>query len=139
LSGRLAAWLRPHLVEQRLDPRAAPRARHPIELPVEIEELPALEVIVEVGILGQETDLALDLEVAERAAHEAGRPVRREVDAHEDLDGGRLAGAVGAEKAEDHPFLDGKGEPLERLDAAVAESDLDPAVLDAEHVLDVGL
>jgi hypothetical protein len=66
---------------------------------------------------------------AERAAHplcvaddvEAGHPRLAAVGARErgqDLDGGRLAGAVRAEQAEDRPRLDSEAEPVERADAA---------------------
>src|SRR4029079_14628519 len=97
----LARALEPDAREQPVGPRPTLGARHVEEAPDEIEQLLAGEVVVEVGALGQVAEAALGVEIRPRAAEEAHAASRREDQAHEHLDGGGLAGAVGSEEPED--------------------------------------
>ena len=68
---------------------------------VVIERLPGVEELVEVGLLGQEPDAFLDQDVGGRLAEDGELPPRLVQQPQDHLDDRALAGAVGAEQAED--------------------------------------
>src|SRR5205823_5765318 len=80
---------------------AAHGGRHVEEPAVEVERLLGVEEAVEVGLLGQVADALVLLDVGGGLAEDEGLAVGGEEQAEEQLDGGGLAGAVGAEQAED--------------------------------------
>jgi hypothetical protein len=88
---------------------AAPLARVEAEQPAhQIEQLRARQVVVEVRVLRQEAEPLLDLSIGDRPAEDARLPRRREDEPHQHLERRGLAGAVGAEEAEDLVLLDGE-------------------------------
>ena len=102
------------LVEQPARARAAlggAIAEQPGEV---LEQLLGRQVVVEVRILGQVADAALDGEIAERPAEQLRAARRREDELHQQLQRGGLAGAVGAEEAEDLARLDLERQAVER-------------------------
>ena len=85
------------------------------------EDLGDGEIGLEAAALQHDPDSPSELDVARRgihAEHRHGASVARAVTL-EDLDRGRLAGAIGAEHREDLAFLDGEVDVLHRNDIAV--------------------
>ena len=74
---------------------------NPGELTVILQQLASRQIVIEIGLFRQESDLCLDPRIIGIHAQNAGRPGSREHQAHQQFQGRRLAGAVGAEKAED--------------------------------------
>src|SRR5439155_16647162 len=101
------------------DTRAAGGGGHAEKLAVQVEELGRTQPVVEAEELGQVADLAARFAVAERPAEDAAAAAAGRGQAGEELDGGRLAGAVGAEEAEDLTAGDGEGQTVERHLGAV--------------------
>src|SRR5262249_61281284 len=106
--------------EQLLDALPPRTAGQPVDLGLHLQVLAPGRLRVEAVFLADDAD---------RAAHtfrvgddiEAGHARLAAVWAREsgqDLDGGRLAGAVRADQAGDRSRLDGEAEPVERADAA---------------------
>src|SRR5207245_1928309 len=100
-------------LEQLARAPANGRAVEPAEPTVEVEELAAGEIVVEVRVLGEEAEGAARPRVAGVHAADADPAPVGEEQADDQLDGGRLAGAVPAEEAEDLSPLDAEREPLE--------------------------
>src|SRR5262249_55845106 len=67
---------------------------------------------------GEVADVLADAGGADRLVEHDGGAVGRRQDAEQDLDQGRLAGAVLAEQPEDLALLDTERDALERLDGA---------------------
>ena len=93
--------------------RSAPAARLrrtagvEVEQPaVEVERLLGVEEAVEVRFLGQVADAFVLVDVGGGLAEDEGLAVGGEEQAEQQLDGGGLAGAVGAEQAEDFALVD---------------------------------
>ena len=78
------------------------------------EQLLRRQVIVEVRVLRQVSDPALDLDVADRPAEDLGAARGREDQLHQQLERRGLAGAVRTEKAEDLALPDLEGQRVER-------------------------
>jgi hypothetical protein len=72
------------------------------------------EVVVEVGILRQVADAALDRQIAERPAEDLGAAPGREHQLHQQLQRRRLAGAVGSEETEHLAGFHVQRQPIER-------------------------
>src|SRR5581483_7927825 len=103
--------------QELLDARAARSAAEPVEMRVEDERLLDREVVVEVGLLGQEPDRRARRGV-ERAPAEADGAARRAEEAEEQLERRRLPGAVVADEAEELPLLEREVETVEDARAA---------------------
>ena len=73
---------------------------------VEVERLLGVEEAVQVRLLGQVADAFVFLDLGRRLPEDEGVAVGGEEQAEQQLDGGRLAGAVGAEQAEDFAAID---------------------------------
>ena len=86
---------------------------------VELEQAGAGVIVGKAMVFRQITDAAADAGRADRLAEQSSGAVGRFRDAEEDLDEGRLAGAVLAEQAEDLALLDLQGHALEGLDLAI--------------------
>src|SRR5262249_30141685 len=84
------------------------------------EELLRGQVVVEVRVLRQVTDAPLDGNVAERPAEDLAAARGRKHQLHQQLQRRRLAGAVGAEKAEDLAGRDLQRQAIERAIRALA-------------------
>src|SRR6185436_3954031 len=67
----------------------------------QLEVLESAQVVVEVGLLGKESDAPPASLALDRLAHQPGLPAGRLEQAGEQLERGGLAGAVGPEVAED--------------------------------------
>ena len=90
-----------------------------------VEQLLGGQVVVEVRVLGQVADAAPDGDVADRPAEDLGVAAGRKHQLHQQLQRGRLAGAVGAEEAEDLAGLDLERQAIERaVRARAPEADL---------------
>ena len=78
------------------------------------------EVTIECGLLKHEPDVAPDREAidADVVTGHARRSARRGEQGGEQVDGGGLAGAIGAEKAEELAFPHLQVEPIEGADRA---------------------
>src|SRR5229473_2638771 len=104
--------LKRELRNRTLDHRTPPGfgARLTMHLADEFENLPATEVIVEDRIVGQIADAPLHLDAIGLAIEPLDRDAAAggHQDAHHHANGGGLAGAVRAEKAEDLALLDGE-------------------------------
>src|SRR4029077_3734603 len=87
---------------------------------VVIQQFVRCEVIVEVGLLRQKSDLRLHLRIVNIHAENAGGSARREDQPHEHLERGSLAGAIGTEKSENLSFLDTEVKGLQRALGALA-------------------
>ena len=75
---------------------------HPTQLAAKTEELPAGEIFVEVRLLGHEPDAAANVgAVPDLPAEQGHFPGVLEREAVQDLDRGRLPGAVGSEEPDD--------------------------------------
>ena len=92
---------------------------------VQLEQRRAGQPIVKAEVLGQVADPPAGLGIASSLSEQARLAAGRRNQAEQDLDRRRLAGAVGAQKAEDFTGLDGEVQPVQRDLAAVllAESD----------------
>ncbi len=78
------------------------RAGHPAQLAAKAKELPAGEIFVEVRLLRHEADAAANVgPVPDLPAEQGHLPRVREREAVQDLDRGRLPGAVGSEEPDD--------------------------------------
>jgi hypothetical protein len=99
------------------------------ETPHHADVLAPGEVLVDGGVLaGQADDLAHRLGFFHHVATQDGGPTAIGVqDGGQDAHGGRLAGAVGAEQAEDRALLDMQRHAVEGADVAARE-DLDEVV-----------
>src|SRR5262249_39695774 len=71
---------------------------------VEIEKLSPREIVVEIRILGQETDPLPHFDLRDVLAEEPDAPLVRKGEPQRQLDGRGLAGAIRADEAEDLPF-----------------------------------
>ena len=80
--------------------------RHVEQPAVEVERLLGVEEAIEVGLLRQIADALVLGDVGGRLAENEGIAVGGEKQTQEELDGGGLAGAVGAEQAEDLALAD---------------------------------
>ena len=67
---------KPHLIEQLLDPLYAFTVRDTKELAVEVEKLPAGEVVVKTRIFREKTDLGLDRDVRDIPPQDPRPPCR---------------------------------------------------------------
>ena len=78
------------------------------------------QMVVKVGLLGQEADLRLHLRIIQRTAQDRRRARGGINEAHQQLKRSGLAGAVGSEIAENLAFLTARvsgGAPLVRVSA----------------------
>ncbi len=71
-----------------------------------LEQFLGGQVVVEVGVFGKVADPLARRDVADRLAKNLGAPRRREDELHQQLQRGRLAGAVRSQKAEHLARLD---------------------------------
>ncbi len=85
-----------------------------------IEQLARGQVIVEVRLLGEKADLAVHLDVVNRAAANPRRAAGRENQSHQELERGRLPRAVWPEKSEDLALAHLKRQRIERPTGALA-------------------
>src|SRR5262245_65828303 len=92
----------------------------------ECENLPTAQVVIEDRIVGQITDAAFHLDPIGLAIKSVDRDATaaRHQDAHHDPDRRCLAGAVGAEEAEDLPLLDGELEIAHGRELAVSLAEM---------------
>ena len=101
-----------HLVHPRVEFRPV----HPVHPPPEEQVLPPAQVLVQGDLLGDDSyqfaDL-LGLPGYGETSHPGVAAVGTE-EAGEDGDGGRLAGPVGPQQAEDLALLDGEGDVVDR-------------------------
>src|SRR5690606_19203389 len=88
-------------VEQFIDAALALALREFEELAVIVQRLAGVEEGVEVGLFGQVADATLDADIGGELAEDAHAAAGLVQQAEDDLDRGALAGAVGAEQAED--------------------------------------
>ena len=102
------------IVEHGRNPGPSLRRRY-AEQPAEVvEQFLGGQVVVEGRVLGQETEAPFHTQIADRTAEDAGVATGGEDQLHQQLDCRALAGAVGAEKAEDLALVDLQGELIER-------------------------
>ena len=90
--------------------------RQAVHAPRKQQELLARQPLVEVGLLGEHAGPALDLQrlPGQLVARHADAPGVRPQQAAQQLDGGRLAGAVRAEKAEKLAFPHPQADAIDR-------------------------
>ena len=88
-------------------------ARHIEQPAVEVERLLGVQESIEVRLFGQIADPLVLAHVGRRAAEDRGFARGRKQQAEQQLDGGRLARAVGAEQTEDLAALDLKVEGVQ--------------------------
>ncbi|OPZ22417.1 MAG: hypothetical protein BWZ10_00425 [candidate division BRC1 bacterium ADurb.BinA364] len=124
--------------QQFADFAAALAPGHAVELAVKIKKFAPGQIIVEIRILGQKSDLGLHRPITQRFAHDACRARRREVNAHQNLDGRGFSGAIRAKQAEDLAFFHVQREIVQRAHLAVADVDPQPAVFHANEVAHIG-
>ena len=94
------------------------------ELRKVMQQLFGGEVIVKIGVLGKVADPLPGLEISRRTAEDLGAAGGRKDELHQQLQRRGLAGAVGAQEAEDLPLLDVECEPVERaIRPAAPEAD----------------
>ena len=117
---RLRSALRPTFSMRSCAFASADAGRHVEEPAVEVERLLGVEEAVEVRFLGQVADALVLAHVGGGLAEDEGLAVGREEQAEKELDGGGLAGAVGAEEAEDLAAIDFHGEGAEGVLFATA-------------------
>jgi hypothetical protein len=109
--------------------RGAPRRargvsrREAADFSVEMERLLAGEEFVEVGVLREEADFLAALDLAAVAPEDAGAAGAGGDEAEDDLHGGALAGAVGAQEAVNLAGLDIEREIAHGGDALAPEGD----------------
>ncbi len=90
-----------------------------------LEQLLGGQVVVEVGVLRQVADPALDVDVADRPPEDLGAAGRRIDQLHQQLERGGLAGAVRPEEAEDLALPDVERQRIERdVRARAPEADV---------------
>ena len=104
-------------LQEHLDALAALAAGDLEEPAVVVERLVGVQEAVEVGLLGQEADAVLDLDVAGRLAEDPDAALAGVEQAEHHLDGRGLARAVGAQQAEDLALLDGQAQVADGGDA----------------------
>ncbi len=110
---KVAGRLHADEIEEGGDPLLTLIFFHLEELGIEIEEFPGREIVVEIGIFRQEAQALLGLRLKVRLAKDLDLAPVREDEAEDAFQRGRLAGAVGAQIAEDLALGDGKGNALE--------------------------
>ena len=103
---RLRSFLRPTVSISSCGAFAAHGWRQVEEPAVEVERLLGVEEAVEVRFFGQIADAFVLAHVGGGLAEDEGLAVGGEEQAEQQLDGGGLAGAVGAEQAEDFAAVD---------------------------------
>ena len=79
---------------------------HSGKLPVVLQQFAGGQVVVEVRLLGQKSDLRLHARIVDFHPQNAGRASGGEDQPHQHLERGGLAGAVRSEEAENLAFLD---------------------------------
>src|SRR5581483_3459028 len=109
-------------LEQLVGPGHRPGTAEVGEPPDQAQVLAAGEVAVDRGVLAGEPDPGADGvgPAGDVDAEDRGRAAVRPEDRREDAHGGGLAGAVGAEHAEDGPGRDLEVDPGQRLEVAEA-------------------
>jgi hypothetical protein len=90
------------------------------ESAVEVEGFFAVEEAVEVGFFGEEADAFVDDGGTGGFAKDGGGASGGEDEAEEEFDGGGLAGAIGAEEAEDFTAMDGEVKVVQGADFVAA-------------------
>jgi hypothetical protein len=105
LQGAFVAFEADHL-DEFLRPAVAQGGREVEQPAVEVERLLGGQVPVQVRLLGQVANALVLLHLGRRLAEDVGLAIGREEQAEEEFDGGGLAGAVGAEEAEDLAAVD---------------------------------
>jgi hypothetical protein len=98
-------------------------AAHAAEFSVEAQRLRPGEVLVEVGILGEETDLVPRPDVARVEAEDAGLSLARGHQAEDDLHRRRLARTVRPDQSVDLARVDAEGEVVDRNDIFLPQSE----------------
>ena len=112
--GRVGRGRRARAARRSGAPRSA--ARHLGELREEAQRLGAGEELVVGRVLRQVADALLRALARDRRVEDEGPPARREDEPHQHLDGGRLAGAVRPDEAEDLALLDREREVVDGVD-----------------------
>ena len=79
-----------------------------------IQQFRRSQVVVEVGLLGQVTDVPVHFHVADWLAEDSRAPCRGKDQPHQQLDGRRFAGAVRPDKAKHVTHLHLHAQPFER-------------------------
>src|SRR5580698_3975017 len=67
-------------------------------------------MVIEVGLLGQKSDLRLHPRIVDRHAQNPSAARRWKYQAHQELEGSGLACSIRAEKAEDFSLFDGEAQ-----------------------------
>ncbi len=101
------------LLEERLDALFVFARSVPGQLRVEGQELATRQVVVEVGVLGEEADVLPVRAFRHIVAEDGRRSLGRVDQTHQDLQCGGLARAVGPDKAEYLPLVHFEGNPVE--------------------------
>src|SRR5213078_404381 len=109
------------LLDQLVGAPLAGPGRHAEQPAGEIAQLADGEVVVEVGRLGEKADLAPRPAAAERLAEQLRAAGGGADEAHQRADRGGLAGAVGADEAEDVAALDAERDAAQRLHLLAGE------------------
>src|SRR5882762_76956 len=124
-----------HAFEEILDAPASRGRVQPEQPRVKVEELLPGEVVVQVRVLGQEADAPSGPDLRGVLAKQADDARIRKDQAQRQLDRGGLAGAVGADGAEDLPLPDRQAETAQ--DPVLADRQVRPvALVDVEELED---
>jgi len=110
---RIAGVGEAHPAEQRRDPLGPIGARDARQLGVEVEELDAGQVVVEVRDLRKEAHVLSEARLLDVVAQDAGRACRRTDETHQRLQHRGLARAVRPDESEDFVLLHAEGDAVE--------------------------
>ena len=102
-----AAYIRqPDPPQDFLDPPRQILAHHPRKPPVIFQQFARGQIVVEVRLLRQESDLRLHRGIIDIHPENARRAARWKHQPHEHFQRGGLASPIGPQKSEDFPFFD---------------------------------
>src|SRR5580765_2818087 len=107
--------------QEFVDSLAQNSTPQPEQMPVELEKLPAREVVVKVGRFGKESKTCLGARIAHAQIEQSGGPTGWIDEPHQNLEGGGFPRAVRAEKTEHFPTPDFEAEAIHRSDSLPPE------------------
>src|SRR5208283_4217873 len=100
--------------EHLLHPRRAPFCRKSRKLPIIVEQFSRAQMVVEVGLLGQKSNLRFHPRIVHIQPQNPRGSSGREYQPHQELEGGGLARAIRTEEAEHLSLFDRQAERTQR-------------------------
>ncbi len=123
-----------HPRQHLLHPRRAPFCRNSRKLPIIVEQFSGGEMVVEIGLLGQKSNLRFHPRIVHIRPQNPRASSRREYQPHQEFEGGGLARAIGTEEAEHLSLFDGQAERTQRQFRPLAPESNEVAFFQVENL-----